>query len=112
MSDDEGVFDAQARQRGADETRLAGRVGGVGAAAVAPAVARAVDGDDAKTKRGQPCAQRDAQVGLVARGAMQQQNGGARRARWPRIGQMQPALGQRDELSARRESPFEAARAP
>ena len=85
MDDDDRLLDAAVRQRRAQRRGLAGGRGGVRASeAVAPAVAGTIDGEHAKTEGGQAFAQSDVQVGEIARGAVDEQNGAALgRARRP-----------------------------
>ncbi len=109
MGDDDRLGDAEAFRRAPKHVRLAlGRCGGAPGDAVAPAVPGAIDAEDAKALRPQSFAERDAHVGAIARGAVQEQRHAALLAFSRLIDDMNGAATDLDALPERRKSPFDA----
>ena len=74
MNDHDRLSDAELFGRAPQHFGLAARRGGVAADnALTPAVPRTIDAEDAKSLRAQPLGKRDAHIGEVSRGAMNEQ---------------------------------------
>jgi len=111
MNDHDRLGDAPARQGVAQRPRLEfGRSGGARARAGAPAVPRAVDAEHPKPERGDAIGERDAHVGEIARGAVDEQNRAAFAALRGALDDMDRAGAGLDEFADRRKALFDPPR--
>ncbi len=100
MDDDDRLFDAQRLQGLTNIGRLpARRGGGAAGEAVAPAVARAVDGEDAEAFGRQTLGERDMKIGEIAGGAVDEHDRAALRTLRRRFDDMQPAGADVDPMA-------------
>ena len=111
MDDDDRPRDAEARQSFAQHLGLPfGRGGGARGRARAPAVSRPIDAENAKAERGETIGEREAHVGEIAGGAVDEQNGAAFGAVRRALDDVDRAGVDWDEFADRRKTPFDAPR--